>query len=150
MVKDFIMRVIFRLSIHGMLEDTVWKSFLPILSETSRFMILNDENDDKVNSNCLPWNSSKSLIALCLIERHLNKRILTRKTIDRWIYIEVDASRRNPAANLRIHLSSLAKQPITVFSSRTTRSSTLLMSPPPLPLLPPSSSWCLSYGAYVN
>lgn len=38
-VKDFIMRVIFRLSIHGMLKDTVWKSFLPILSETSRFMI---------------------------------------------------------------------------------------------------------------
>lgn len=45
---------------------------------------------------------------------------------------------RNPAANLRIHLSSLAKQPITVFSSRTTRSSTLLMSPSSPPPSPPS------------
>lgn len=37
-VKDFIIRVIFY--IHGMLEDTfLGSTFLPILSETSRFMI---------------------------------------------------------------------------------------------------------------
>lgn len=37
-VKDFIIRVIFY--IHGMLEDTFLRStFLPILSETSRFMV---------------------------------------------------------------------------------------------------------------
>lgn len=37
-VKDFIIRVIFY--IHGMLEDTfLGSTFLPILSETSRFMV---------------------------------------------------------------------------------------------------------------